>query len=130
MYWKKARAVRRKVERLVKGKLKEFIELDKLFEGEVVRFKDEPNFQSQWAESAVVEGVLLYWVRDYTVNGPTAMIAGYECGKGSIGRGLFSIWWVTSDDKWDFEIKDICPITLARELEDMLEEVCNEEEDG
>ena len=122
---KAASAVRRKVSQLVKGKLREFIRLDKLCESELVSFKDEKDFKSHWAEATVVERVLLYWVRDYTVGGPTAMLAGYECGEGGIGRCLFCIWW--SKDRWDARIHDICPRNLDRELEDLIEEVNNEE---
>lgn len=130
MNFRKARAVRRKVSSLVKGKLMEFVANDKLFEGEVVRFKDEPNFHSHWTESTVVEEVLLYWVRDFTVNGPTAMVAGYECGRGGIGRCLFCIWWVDSDGRWDIKVHDVCPTYLGLELENFIEEVNNEKEEN
>ena len=130
MYWRKAKAIRRKVSWLVKGKLAEFVRNDRLTEGEVVSFKDEPDFKGHWAESTVVEGILLYWVRDCTIDGPTAMLAGYECSKGGIGRGLFSIWWVNSEGCWDWKINDICPTALVHELEDFLEEVNDEKEEG
>lgn len=124
---KKAKAVRRKVSRLVNGKLAEFIRTDKLFEGEVVRFKDEPDFHSHWTEATVVEEVLLYWVRDYTPDGPAAMLAGYECSEGGVGRCMFCIWWVDSEGRWDWIAHGDCHPVLAEELGEFMEEVNSEE---
>ena len=126
---KSARAIRRKAARLVKGKLREFIDLGKMVEGECVLSGDDHSGHVPACESAVVENVLLYWVRDIDCyrNEHTAMLAGYECGAGGVGRCLFSIWWVDSDDKWEIKVHDCCPSALSMELEDFLEEVNDEE---
>ena len=125
---KSARAIRRKAAWLVKGKLREFIDLTKMVEGECVLAGDDHSGHVPACESAVVENVLLYWVRDIDCyrNEPAAMLAGYECGAGGIGRCLFSIWWVSSDEKWELKSHDCCPVALWRELEDLIEEVNNE----
>ena len=113
MNGKKALAVRRKVSSLLKGKIAKYLR-----EG-----------GDTGAESVVVEDVLLYWTKDTSCykEDRYSMLAGYECGRGGIGRGLFSFWW--SDGRWDAEIKDICPRYLNRELEELLEEVNGEKEE-
>ena len=125
MTGKAARALRRKAAWLVKGKLREFIGLEKMAEGECVLAGDGHSGHVPACESAVVENVLLYWVRDIDCyrNEPAAMLAGYECGAGGIGRCLFSIWWVDSDDKWEIKVHDCCSPVLAMELEEFLEEI-------
>ena len=124
MYYKKAKAIRRKAARLLEGKLSEFVALTRRTEGECVLAGDDHSGHVPACESAVVENVLLYWVRDIDCyrNEPAAMLAGYECGAGGIGRCLFSIWWVNSEDCWDYKIHDCCPPVLWRELEELLEE--------
>lgn len=126
---KAARALRRKVSWLVKGKLREFIGLEKMAEGVCVLSGGDHSGHVPACESTVTESVLLYWVRDIDCyrNEPYASIAGYECGAGGVGRCLFSIWWVDSEDSWDYRIASFCPPVLARELENLIEEVSDEE---
>lgn len=128
---KRVRAIRRKAAHLVKGKLAEFIALERMTEGECVLSGDDHSGHIPACESTVVENVLLYWVRDINCyrNEPAAMLAGYECGAGSIGRCLFSIWWVDSDSKWEIKVNEVCNIALGRELEDLIEEVNSEKEE-
>ena len=132
MYWKRAKAVRRKAAWLVKGKLQEFVGLTKMADGEYVIAGDDHSGHVPSCESAVVENVLLYWVRDLDCykDEPAAMLAGYECGAGGIGRCFFSIWWVDSDGKWEIKVHACCPPILRMEMEDLIEEVNNEKNEG
>ena len=114
---KSASAVRRKVSWLIKGKLTEFI-----------GGKDCPKSVPAY-ESTVVENVLLYWARSSTIDGPTAMVTGYECGEGGIGRCLFCAWWVSSNEKWELKLHAPCPSVLDRELDILIWEVNHEEEE-
>ena len=112
MTGKRASAVRRKISSLLKGKIAKYLR-----EG-----------GDTGAESVVAGGVLLYWTRDVScyADDRYSMLAGYECGMEGIGRCLFSLWWVSSDEQWELKPNDCCPPALWRELEDLIEEVNNE----
>ena len=114
MHYKKMEAARRKVASLIKGKLAKYIR-----EGGDIG-----------AESAVAGEVLLYWTKDTDcyMGQRYVMLAGYECGKGGIGRCLFCAWW--SGDRWEIKVHDVCPPVLGRAIDDIIEEVNDEKEEG
>lgn len=106
-----AKAARKKAASLIKKELSKFL-----------RGEGLPGHKA-----ATAGGVLFYAFKNTDpTDGPAALLAGYECCRGGLGRCLFCIWYVVDMGKWHIRVHDTCPLDLGISLEDLIEEVNSE----
>ena len=78
--------------------------------------------------SKISGSILLYWMKVEDCSRKQLVIEGHECKRYGLGKGIFCIWRVDSDEKWDMTAKQGCHPFLKEQLEELIKEVNGEKE--